>query len=36
MQILSGEAGISAAELVQKELKEENAKTIEALLQGEL
>ena len=36
LQILSGEAGISAAELVQKELKEENAKIIEALLQGEL
>lgn len=36
LQILSGEAGISAAELVDKELKEENAKIIEALLQGEL
>jgi hypothetical protein len=36
LQILSGEAGISAAELVQKELAEENAKIIEALLQGEL
>jgi zinc finger HIT domain-containing protein 3 len=36
LQILSGEAGVSAAELVQKELKEENAKIIEALLQGEL
>lgn len=36
LQILSGEAGISAAELVQKELVEENTKIIEALLQGEL
>lgn len=36
LQILSGEAGISAAELVQRELKDENAKIIEALLQGEL
>jgi zinc finger HIT domain-containing protein 3 len=36
LQILSGDAGISAAELVEKELKEENAKIIEALLQGEL
>jgi len=36
LQILSGEAGISAAELVEKELREENSKIIEALLQGEL
>jgi len=36
LQILSGEAGISAAELVQKELAEENAKIIEALLKGEM
>jgi zinc finger HIT domain-containing protein 3 len=36
LQILSGDAGISAAELVQKELTVENTKIIEALLQGEL
>lgn len=36
LQILSGEAGVSAAELVQKELAEENAKIIEALLKGEM
>jgi hypothetical protein len=36
LQLLSGEAGISAAELVQKELAEENAKIIEALLKGEM
>ncbi|KAE9375437.1 hypothetical protein N431DRAFT_502334 [Stipitochalara longipes BDJ] len=36
LQILSGEAGISAVELVEKELREENSKIIEALLQGEL
>ncbi len=36
LQILSGEAGASAAELVQKELAEENAKIIEALLKGEM
>jgi hypothetical protein len=35
LQILSGDAGISAAQLVEKELKEENTKIIEALLQGE-
>jgi hypothetical protein len=36
LQILSGDAGISAAQLVEKELKEENTRIIEALLQGEL
>ena len=36
LQVLSGDAGISAAELVEKELREENSKIIEALLQGEL
>jgi zinc finger HIT domain-containing protein 3 len=36
LQILSGEAGISAAQLVEKELKEENSRIIEALLQGEM
>ncbi|PMD45053.1 hypothetical protein L207DRAFT_419257 [Hyaloscypha variabilis F] len=36
LQILSGDAGISAAEMVEKELREENSKIIETLLQGEL
>jgi len=36
LQILGGEEGLTTEEIIQKELKEENARIIEQLLNGDI